>query len=166
MRISFYIPKGKKDVVNFLNKEISATRNIKDRVLAESIALGLSKFIKSYDGSGQMMFFDTKELELGCFSYSGNISLYRCDKYFISSPIDDLINKRHYLLITMDADECTIGEIRGKSINILFNEKSSVPRKQGSGGQSQKRFMENRRLALLQWKKKIGKVLSELYNDY
>lgn len=162
MRISLYVPKGKKDVMRMLDLEVSVARNIQDKKYGQRIVDGLNKIIVNYE-DGHVFFYDTDEKEFAMFPYSGKSFMYRIDKDFITSPIDDLLKKGKYLLVTMDAQECTIGELNGKSIKVLWHKDSNVPRKQGSGGQSQVRFMENRRLALLKWEKEIADVLKKIY---
>lgn len=162
MRISLYVPKGKKDVMSLLDGEIAVTKNIQDQKYAKRVARGLNKIIINFQ-DGFVYFYDTEEDEFAMFPYAGKSFVYRIDKDFITAPIDSLMKKNKYLLVTMDANHCCIGELNGKSIKVLWEKESNVPRKQGSGGQSQVRFMENRRLALIQWEKEIADVLKKYY---
>lgn len=162
MRISLFVPKGKKNVMSMLDSEVSVTKNIQDQKYAKQIARGLNKIIINLQ-DGYVFFYDTEEDEFAMFPYHGKDFIYRIDRDFITKPIEDLFKKSRYLLVLMDANECTIGELNGKQIKVLWHKESCVPRKQGSGGQSQVRFMENRRLALLQWEKEISEILKKIY---
>lgn len=162
MRISLFVPKGKKNVMSLLDNEVSLTRNIQDQKYAKQIARGLNKIIINYE-DGMIFFYDCDDDEFAMFPYAGKSFVYRIDKDFVTKPIDDLIKKNKYLLVLMDANSCTIGELNGKSIKMLWHKESFVPRKQDSGGQSAHRFQENRRLALLKWEKEIAEVLKKYY---
>lgn len=162
MRISLYVPKGKKNVMSLLDNEVSLTKNIQDRKYAKQVEKGLNKIIINYEDA-TVFFYDCDEDEFAMFPYKGKDFIYRISKDFVTKPINDLQKKSKYLLVTMDANECTIGELNGKSIKVVWHKESFVPRKQDSGGQSQVRFMENRRLALLKWEKEIAEILKRIY---
>ena len=162
MRISLYVPKGRKNVMQLLDNEVSLTRNIQDQKYASKVAKGLNKFIINYE-DGAVFFYDCDEDEFAMFPYGGKDFVYRISKDFVTAPIDKLMSKGKYLLVTMDANECTIGELNGKVLKVVWQKQSYVPRKHDSGGQSQVRFMENRRLALLKWEKEIADVLKRMY---
>jgi peptide chain release factor subunit 1 len=157
-----YVPKGRKNVLSMLDNEVSLTRNIQDRKYADRVARGLNKFILNY-ADGHVFFYDTDEDEFASFPYSGKDFVYHIGRDFVTKPIDNLTRKNKYLLVTMDANSCTIGELNGKSIKVVWQKQSHVPRKHDAGGQSQVRFMENRRLALLHWEKEIADVLKRMY---
>ena len=164
MRISLYIPKGKKHIGTLIQKEIALTKNIQDRKYGSSVAIGLNKILANLS-DGKVFFYDTEEEEYAEIDYTGKDFIYRIDKDFITTPIDKLSKKNRYLLVLMDANECTIGELNGKKITCIWNKKSYVPRKHDAGGQSQVRFMENRRLALLHWEKEIAEQIKDIiYN--
>jgi hypothetical protein len=149
-------------MTTFLDNEINATKSIQDRSYAKKLYKGLTTICINFT-TGKVFFYDTDEEEFCMFDYVGKDFVYHIGRDFVTKPIDSLMSKHKYLLVTMDANECTIGELNGKSIKVLWQKQSFVPRKQGSGGQSQVRFMENRRLALLKWEKEIAEVLKKIY---
>lgn len=162
MRISLYVPKGRKNVVQLLDNEISLTRNIQDQKYASRVARGLNKILINLE-DGVVFFYDCDEDEFASFPYSGKDFVYRISRDFVTAPIDKLLNRGKYLLVTMDANYCTIGELNGKSVKVVWQKQSYVPRKHDAGGQSAVRFQENRRLALLHWEKEIADVLKRMY---
>jgi len=164
MRISLYVPKGKKNIIDMLYKEVSLAKNIQDKKYGNKIQNGLYKMILNYS-DGTVFFYDTDEDEFAMFPYKGKDFIYRIAKDFITKPIEDLQRKNSYLLVIMDANECTIGKLNGKTVSKVWHKESFVPRKHDAGGQSQLRFMENRRLALLAWEKEIAEVLKRLIYD-
>ena len=70
----------------------------------------------------------------------------------------------HYILV-LDVNECAFAKVyRDKSFDILFEDKSYVPKKHKAGGQSAKRYQSNRQLAIITWFKKINERLMK-YKD-
>lgn len=70
-----------------------------------------------------------------------------------------------YLLLTADANECTIGVSNGEIIDILWSETSFVPKKHDMGGQSKNRFQRGREEALKHWLRKVVEKANELVGD-
>ena len=71
--------------------------------------------------------------------------------------------KSIYLLIILDANECTIAYLYGKRIIKLWERQSYIQGKHGAGGQSQRRFERGREEALKQWFSKIAEKLKDIY---
>jgi peptide chain release factor subunit 1 len=162
VKITLAIPGGK-DFSTRLAKEISLASNIKDKLHRDNVVTGLRK-IESVLCSGKSFLWDGESLDV--FDYPLDIFVYYCGKDFKLPDgfnIRDLDNK--YLLVTLDANECTIGMLQGKKINVIFRDDSFVPKKHGAGGQSKVRFQRNRELALKQWFKSIGNKLKEVYYE-
>lgn len=152
MKISYYIPKGKQSYKRFLDKEIALAPNIKDKNMRTSISSGLKK-IRAQATDGKAYFWDGEELFV--VDYFGKSGQYRCDREFFIDPLK-IGKKSRYLLVVMDANDCIIGELRGKRIVKLWKESSHVPRKHDAGGQSQARFERARSESLKHWMKKVG----------
>jgi len=159
MKISYYIPKGKIGYRIFIDKELSYAPNIKNSNDRNLILTGLKK-IKRNLKDGKAYFWDGKELFV--IEYFGKTGRYYCGRDYDVSLLK-IGRKSRYLLVVMDADECIIGELRGKKIVKLWKEESNVPRKHNQGGQSQARFQRNREELLKQWFKKIGMKINKLY---
>jgi len=69
------------------------------------------------------------------------------------------------MLVVMDANEATIGLLRGKSITVLWNKESRVPGKMRPGGQSAARFQREREEKLKHWMKDIAEEMKRIvYN--
>ena len=106
-----------------------------------------------YDG-------DSDNLELK--PYDGDKKKYFCGKVFWNAPT---VTEEPYILVTMDANEITIGIINSGHIESLFNDESMVPNAQRSGGQSAQRFERARDLALVHWFKYCSDKLSEISKE-
>lgn len=152
MKISYYIPKGKHGYKKFIEKEIAIVGNIKSKRIRSIISEGLLK-IKARAEDGKAFFWDG--VELFEVNYMGKSGHYYCDRDFYVDPLM-IGRKSRYLLVVMDADECIIGELRGKRVIKLWKESSNVPRKHNQGGQSAQRFERARAEALKQWFKKVS----------
>lgn len=160
MKISYYVPRGKSDK-SFIEKEIASARNIKDSNTRNSVLLGLGK-IRNNITDGKAFFWDGSELFI--IDYPSTESKYFCGKDYDLSPLN-LDVKSRYLLVVIDADNCTIGILNGKRIERIWDKASYVPRKQDSGGQSKQRFERARQEALKQWLKKAGEKVAMVYNE-
>jgi len=156
MKITLCIPEGK-DKKSFVNKELNSCRNIKDKNTMKSVYEGLKKISQQLI-DGKIYLWDGFKLEI--LDYKGTEFVYHCGDEF---KLPDIPTNSRYGMIVMDANECTIAELRGKRIVPLWSKKSNVPRKQDAGGQSAKRFQRNRELALNQWYKEIAHKMKELW---
>jgi len=158
MKITLAVPEGQ-NRQDFVNKEISACRNIKDKTHKDQVTKGLNK-INAVLKDSMMFLYDGEKEELFSLEYQGKDFIYHCGKnYVIPPPMD----KCRYGLVVMDANHAVIAELRGKKIIVLWEKESYVPRKQGSGGQSAERFARNRKLAMIHWQKEIADKMMELW---
>jgi len=157
MKITLAIPKGK-NVRKRIKKELSLAKNIKSKETRNSIIQGLNKILVNYQ-EGYVFLWNGSNLEI--IEYPLKEFIYHCGNEFIAPEIP---KGNNYLLIAMDANHCTIGMLKGKSIITLFNKKSNVPRKQDQGGQSQRRFERAREEALKQWFKKVARKIQSFQN--
>ena len=159
MKISYYVPKGKKGMKEFIDKELATAKNIQDTIDRRNIIEGLTK-IKNNLIDGKMFFWNGSSLEI--YDYFGKQSFYHCGRIIDYSPMV-MMGKGTYLLVVMDANELSIGKLQGKRIIPIFHKESNVPRKQDAGGQSANRFQRAREEALKQWLKFCGQKLQEIY---
>jgi peptide chain release factor subunit 1 len=95
--------------------------------------------------------------------YSGNIKKYHCGRDILLIPEE--YAQETFIVITMDAKECTIAKV-GKEFEIVFHKTSLVPSKQDAGGQSQRRFEQNRENILVWWLKEVADNLRLLSGNY
>ena len=71
-----------------------------------------------------------------------------------------------YKILVLDYNECCCAEVYSDAeINILFKDTSLVPRKQDAGGQSAKRYQQNRQNAIVDWFKQIDDMLKNVQGD-
>jgi peptide subunit release factor 1 (eRF1) len=163
MKISYYIPKGKKGYSSFIKNEISSVSNIKDLQTRTSVLKGLTKISASAQ-DGYCYFWDDDENVLQTFPYVGNISKYFCGKKFDFEPLDYLGNKSRYMLVVLDTKEVIIGILDGKKIVPLYKDNSGIASKHNEGGQSAQRFERLREGQIKGWFKKIGQKIWDIYN--
>lgn len=157
MKISYYIPKDSIGYRVFIDKELSYAPNIKDKRDRNSILTGLKK-IKRKSSDGKAYFWDGKK-ELFVVDYHGKSGRYYCGKDYDVSLLK-IGKKTRYLLVVMDANECIIGELRGKKIVKLWKDRSYIQGKHNQGGASSQRFQRAREESLKQWFKKIARKVS------
>src|SRR3989475_9543913 len=74
-----------------------------------------------------------------------------------------LTEKDLYGLLVIDWSEATLGLLRGKRIEVIKNLQSQVPSKHRMGGQSARRFERGHDIAVHEWYKKIGDLMTEAF---
>jgi peptide chain release factor subunit 1 len=74
-----------------------------------------------------------------------------------------LAEKDVYGLLVIDWSEATLGLLRGKRIEVIKNLQSQVPSKHRMGGQSARRFERGHDIAVHEWYKKIGELMTEAF---
>src|SRR5712692_3603868 len=90
--------------------------------------------------------------------------LYRCDSKFYTAPLHEMLTEKDlYGLLVIDWSEATLGMLRGKRIEVIKNLQSQVPSKHRMGGQSARRFERGHDIAVHEWYKKIGELLTEAF---
>jgi peptide chain release factor subunit 1 len=90
--------------------------------------------------------------------------LYRCDSKFYTEPLHEMLAEKDvYGLLVIDWSEATLGLLRGKRIEVIKNLQSQVPSKHRMGGQSARRFERGHDIAVHEWYKKIGDLMTEAY---
>lgn len=159
--ISLYIPKGKEGMRDFVRKEISECANIQSKQTRNTIERGLRKILQAMPDISLGTFYLTDGDELNVGSYDGIRQIYHCGKEYIHIKEQEAYNT---MVVVMDANEATIGEVNGEKIRILWYDTSLVPRKHGKGGQSQQRFERGRGQALLHWMRDVAKQTIDNYH--
>lgn len=100
--------------------------------------------------------FLTDGVEFICEPYSGVKKLYECGKQYV------FLNEKKdcFFVCLVDVNNVLITKI-SDSVEVLFKDESLVSNKQRSGGQSAKRFNENREIMIDHWFKDIAVKLQE-----
>ncbi|MCD6477269.1 MAG: peptide chain release factor aRF-1 [Candidatus Aenigmarchaeota archaeon] len=181
--ISLYIPKGYSlnEIMTLLSNEISLTQNVKSKTVRKNVTDALTKImqhLKTYK----------KTPENGLAIFCGNVSeqegktdielwaveppeplgikLYWCDQKFELQPLRDMVKEKDvYGLVVLDANEATIGILKGKQIQVKKHLKSIVPGKFIKGGQSQMRFQRVREGLLNDWLKTVAENVKKFLSD-
>ncbi len=155
--VSVYIPQGYElvKIIQHIQQEQGTAMNIKSASTRKNVTGALDRMVQHLRLYGRTP-------EHGLAVFSGNIApegqqdfkvwsiepplpvqtrIYRCDKDFELGILKEMMDtKETYGLVVMDRRECTIAELRGKSITILSKHTSNVPGKFRAGGQSAARF--------------------------
>jgi peptide chain release factor subunit 1 len=156
MKITLAIPKGKQ-YKKRLDQELSLAENIKSKQTRDQVKKGLAHLIRFFQ-DGHVFLYDGDKDICWDYEYPLNDFIYFCGKEFV---VPNITLGGSYMLITMDANEATIGVLKGNSIKNLWTETSNVPRKHNKGGQSKARFQRGREEALKQWYKKVANKIKE-----
>jgi len=178
--VSVYIPQGYDiiKIIQHLQEEQGTAMNIKSATTRKNVTGALERMI-------QHLRLYTKTPDNGLAVFSGNIApegqqdfqvwsiepplpvqtrIYRCDKDFELDILQTMMEtKETYGLVVMDRRECTIAELRGKSITILSKHTSNVPGKFRAGGQSAARFGRIRENEAKAFFVRIGEYMKEAF---
>ena len=177
--VSVYVPAGYdiNKIINHLSQEQGTATNIKSASTRKNVIDALERMI-------QHLRLFKKTPQNGLVAFSGNVAeregqsdlqvwslepplplnirIYRCDKQFITDPLEDLCEtKEIYGLIVMDRRDGDIAILKGKSIIPLSRASSNVPGKTRAGGQSAQRFARLREGAAKAFYKKIAELAKE-----
>lgn len=174
--ISVYIPPGANvnEVTNRLRDEYGQALNIKSKQTKKNVQAAIDRILQTLRGinkppaNGVAIFCGNINGKIELFNIIPpepiNVQLYRCDNKFVLDPMLDLIEtKEIYGIFTIDRRECTVAIMKGKNINILFHNLSTVPGKHGKGGQSQQRFERLIEIAAHEYFKKVGEVINQAF---
>lgn len=174
--VTVYIPAGYEliKIIQHLAQEQGTASNIKDKTNRQNVVDSLERMIRHL-----RLFKSTPPNGLAVFS--GNISsmegkqdikvwsleppvplnirMYRCDKLFITEPLEGMLNINDtFGLIVIDNRDASVGVVRGKSIQTIKEMHSAVPGKFKAGGQSQQRFARLREGAANDFYKRVAEV--------
>jgi peptide chain release factor subunit 1 len=179
--ISLYVSPGKQisDVMGYLRNEYAQSSNIKSRTTRKNVMwaieslMGRVRQYKEPPANGVAFFVGNKAVgadksETVTFIVEPpeplNTYLYRCDSNFFLDPLLAMVHEPDiWGLIVMDRAEVTIGQLKGKRIEVLRNRQSQVPSKHGRGGQSAHRFERMIEHAAHEFFVKCGEMSNELF---
>ncbi len=150
--VTVYIPAGAnlQETINMLRQEYSLAQNVKDKTVRKNVMAALDKIIY------HLQFYKVTPKN-GLAVFCGNVSkkegvsdirlwsieppeklttkIYRCDQVFILEPLKEMLTEKDVFgLIVLDANEATIGLLRGKAITVVKKLESTVPAKTVKGG--------------------------------
>jgi peptide chain release factor subunit 1 len=179
--VTVYVPPDKQisDVANYLRGEYSQSSNIKSQSTRKRVQGAIEsilqrlKVYRQPPANGVVFFTGHKATEADQTQMVAFVVeppepvasfLYRCDSRFYTEPLHEmLVEKDTYGLVVIDQGEATLGLLRGKRIETLKNVQSLVPRKHRMGGQSARRFERLHELAIHEFFKKIGDLMTEAF---
>lgn len=178
--ISLYIPPDKNldSVMSQMRDEASQAANIKSTRTRKNVQSALEvimqrlKLIKKTPENGLVMFVGTiprgikDRMEVHLLEPPNEIVtyIYRCDSEFLLDPIKDVLEEKGaYGLLVVDRGEASIGILRGKRMDTVKKMPSTVPRKHGRGGQSQRRFERLIEIAAHEYFKRVAGHASEIF---
>lgn len=174
--VTVYIPAGYEliKIIQHLQQEQGTASNIKDKTNRQNVVDSLERMVRHLrlfkatppNGlavfSGNIASLEGKQ-DIKVWSIEPpvplNIRMYRCDKVFITQPLEDMLAITDtFGLIVMDNREATIAFLKGKSIQIVKDMHSNVPGKLKVGGFSQQRYARLREEAANEFYKRIAEL--------
>ncbi len=179
--VTVYVPPDRPifDVTNYLRAEYSQSSNIKSASTRKHVMQAIESSmqrLKSYKmppPNGLVVFTGHKQIGADQTQMVAFVLeppepvpsfLYRCDSKFYTGPLHEMLAEKDlYGLLVIDWSEATLGLLRGKRIEVIKNLQSQVPSKHRMGGQSARRFERGHDLAVHEWYKKIGDLLTEAF---
>src|SRR6266567_2929173 len=179
--VSVYIPPERPifDVTNYLRAELSQSSNIKSASTRKNVTQAIESAmqrLKSYrmpPSNGLVVFTGHKQIGADQTQMITFVLeppepvvsfLYRCDSKFYTEPLHEMLAEKDvYGLLVIDWSEATLGLLRGKRIEVVKNLQSQVPSKHRMGGQSARRFERGHDIAVHEWYKKIGELMTDAF---
>lgn len=150
--VSVYLPSGHSivEMINQLSQEKSTASNIKSKATRKNVLDALEKIIqhlrlfRQTPPNGLIVFCGNispvegkTDLKLWSFEPSEkmNVKLYWCDQVFVLDPLKEMVREKEiYGLIVLDANEASVGFLKGKQIVQAKKMESTVPAKSIKGG--------------------------------
>jgi peptide chain release factor subunit 1 len=179
--VTLYIPPSRQisDAAQMLRDELGQASNIKSKQTQTAVTSAINSMLarlknfKHTPENGIAAFVGTVSIGGNKTKQVGHVIeppqpvgtyLYRCDSTFNVEPLQGMmVTDDVYGLLIIDRKECSIGILRGKSLQVLLNKGSMVPNKHGRGGQSQRRFERLTEEIANQWFSDMGYKASELF---
>jgi peptide chain release factor subunit 1 len=177
--VTVYVPAGYDltKIIQHLSQEQGTATNIKSSSTRKNVIDALERMIQ------HLKLYD-KTPPNGLAAFSGNVSeregqsdvkvfslepplplnvrIYRCDKTFITEPIEEMVNMENiYALVVLDKRDGCIALLRGTKISVLLKTHSEVPGKTRAGGQSAPRFARLREIAANAHYRKISDYMTQ-----
>jgi peptide chain release factor subunit 1 len=179
--VTIYVPPTRQlsDVAAMVRDEIGKASNIKSKQTGDAVSSALTSILarlKNYretPKNGLAIFVGDVNVGAGKTSSVAhfieppvpvNTGIYRCDSTFILDPLKSMgAVENSYGLIILDRKECSMGFLRGKSIQPVYTRTSLVPSKHGRGGQSAQRFERLIEIAAHEWFTQCAEKATEIF---
>ncbi len=150
--VTVYVPAGYSlnEIATQLRNEQGTADNIKSKAVRKNVTTALEKILrhltlyKKTPDNGVALFCgnvsetERTDIQLWAIEPQEEIKtkLYWCDQKFVTEPLEDMVaDKEIYGIICLDKSEATIALLKGKRLEIIYNEESIVPGKSRAGGQ-------------------------------
>lgn len=179
--VTLYVPPTRllSDVAGMVRNEVGQASNIKSKSTQDAVTGALTSILarlKNYKATppnGLAIFVG--EVNVGANKTQSVAHLieppvplstyqYRCESTFNLEPLKALGTVEDvYGLIVIDRKECSMGFLRGKAIQPVYNRQSQVPSKHGRGGQSAQRFERLIEIAAHEWFTYCGERATEIF---
>ncbi len=179
--ITVYAPSGYdlNNVMSQLASEQGTATNIKSKTTRKNVVDALEKTM-------QHLRLFTKTPPNGLAVFCGNVSerdgvqdlkvwsveppepiairLYRCDKDFITDPLKELVAPKDvFALVAIDNKTTTLATLKGNHYTIIKKLTSGYSGKHRAGGQSARRFERLVNEQSHEFKKRVGKTMTEAF---
>ncbi|MDD5111962.1 MAG: peptide chain release factor aRF-1 [Candidatus Altiarchaeota archaeon] len=179
--VSVYIPSGYdlNNIMGQLEDERGTATNIKSTSTKKNVVDALERLI-------QFLKLYKRTPPNGLALFCGNVSerdgvqdlrvwsveppepitirLYRCDKEFITQPLEDLVTPKDvYGLVVIDNKTATVATLKGNNYNIVKKLTSGYHGKHRAGGQSHRRFERIIEEQSHEFKKRVAEVVLETF---
>jgi peptide chain release factor subunit 1 len=135
-----------------MSQEKSEAANIKSKQNRKNVEKAIDRvndLLKNYKQTpenGLILFVGVTEEGTEEFVFDNlpqplEYSDYTCDSKFHTEPLREMVAPDHTIgLLVVERGGCAIGELRGTSIRVHYDEESNVMGKHNAGGQSAERF--------------------------
>jgi len=179
---TLYIPPTKNltDVINFVKTELAGSDNIKSKANRKNVQDNLTAILSELSKiggipeNGIVFFFGIQE-EGGTNNEIREIIvppapisqfIYQCGREFVTEELENMTKPKSLIVIVLiEGGKVTIGYLRGKHIELVRDEDYYIIGKTRAGGQSAKRYLRIREEKMMEFFKKVGKMLNDLLLD-
>ncbi|MEA3203652.1 MAG: peptide chain release factor subunit 1 [Thermoplasmata archaeon] len=167
------------DVAAMVRDEVGQASNIKSKSTQDAVTGALTSILarlknyKATPANGLAIFVGDVNIGASKTMFVAHIIeppmpiatyQYRCESTFNLEPLKALgAVEDVYGLIVIDRKECSMGFLRGKAIQAVYNRQSQVPSKHGRGGQSAQRFERLIEIAAHEWFTHCGERANEIF---
>lgn len=179
--VTLYVPPTRllSDVAQMIRNEVGQASNIKSKSTQDAVTSALTSILarlKNYretPKNGLAIFVG--DVNIGANKTMSvahlieppapvNTYQYRCESTFNLEPLKAIgQTEEMYGLIILDRKECSIGFLKGKAIQPVYNRGSLVPSKHGRGGQSAQRFERLIEIAAHEWFTECAEKATEIF---
>lgn len=179
--VTLYVPPTRllSDVAAMVRNEVGQASNIKSKQTQDAVVNALTSILaglKNYretPKNGLAIFVGEVNVGAGKTSRVShfieppapvNTGMYRCESTFLTEHLRNMGQVENaYGLIVLDRKECSMGFLKGKSIQPVYNRQSLVPSKHGRGGQSAQRFERLIEIAAHEWFTQCAEKATEVF---